>query len=79
MAKISPKRNPIKSTLTQLIKASTTKPTASAECANKPSNVSDERVARRCNNNKEKATKTETKKTTKVIENNATRDKSKDK
>ena len=71
IARISPNRNPIKSTLTQVMKAKTTNPTASAECASSPSKASDDRLARRCKSINNIATTTEIQKTVKVIFNSS--------
>ena len=66
-ANMSPKRKPIKSTLTQLIKLNATMPTAKAEWASRPSNASAERVIRRCKSTSAKEAKTDTKKTLNVM------------
>ena len=67
IARISPKRNPIKSTLTHVMNASTTKPTANVACASSPSNASEDRLARRCNSISSSETATEIIKTVRVM------------
>ena len=62
-ANMSPKRKPIKSTLTQVIKLNATMPTAKAEWASRPSNASAERVIRLFKSTSARETKTDTEKT----------------
>ncbi len=66
-AKISPKRKPIKSTLTHVIKLNPTNPSAKAECASSPSNASEERLTRLCNKISAREMKTDTENTANVV------------